>query len=211
MKGEIPMNEQQPDVPEQEELRSAYMETCVEIFGRLTFVKAKMAQLLDHDISTKAVTELEHFRLLTSRFFEILDELTVEKQSLSTKEIIIMESTTLTRTAQLFIEHLRDTGKKNRTLYTYRKDLDIVEAFFGGERPVCEIRVPQVGKFYKSQILLKTPDGKDRAERTITKTMRVFRMMMVWARNMSIITELPLPKNTPMGYSKTKDEGNDDQ
>lgn len=30
-----------------------------------------------------------------------------------------MESTTLTRTAQLFIEHLRDTGKKNRTLYTY--------------------------------------------------------------------------------------------
>jgi len=92
-----------------------------------------------------------------------------------------------------------------------RKDLDIVEAFFGGERPVCEIRVPQVGKFYKSQILLKTPDGKDRAERTITKTMRVFRMMMVWARNMSIITELPLPKNTPMGYSKTKDEGNDDQ
>ena len=79
MKGEIPMNEQQPDVPEQEELRSAYMETCVEIFGRLTFVKAKMAQLLDHDISTKAVTELEHFRLLTSRFFEILDELTDEK------------------------------------------------------------------------------------------------------------------------------------
>jgi len=73
------------------------------------------------------------------------------------------------------------------------------------------LRVPRVGKFYKSATLLKTPDGKDRAERTIAKTMRVFRMMMIWAADTWIIAELPLPKNTPMGYSKTKDEGNDDQ
>lgn len=116
-----------------------------------------------------------------------------------------MSEHTITTTTQSFLNHLRNAGKKERTLYTYRKDLDIVESFFGKDRPLVEIKTPQVGKFFKSPILLKTATGQDRAERTIAKTMRVFRMMMVWAKETNRIEELPLPKNTPMGYSKVSD------
>lgn len=93
-----------------------------------------------------------------------------------------MTECTVHQAAEAFIGHLRESGKKERTLYTYRKDLDVVESFFGADRQLAEIRLPQVGKFYKSDLLLKLPDGKERAERTIAKTVRVFRMMMVWAR-----------------------------
>ena len=33
----------------------------------------------------------------------------------------------------------------------------------GADRQLAEIRLPQVGKFYKSDLLLKLPDGKERA------------------------------------------------
>ena len=114
-----------------------------------------------------------------------------------------METMTVTQTAAAFLEHLKGLGKAERTIYTYRKDLDIVEAFFHGERPLLEIRVPQVGKFFKSELLLKKPTGVERAPRTVEKTVRVFRMMMVWSKETGLITELPLPKNTPMGHSTT--------
>lgn len=116
-----------------------------------------------------------------------------------------MTECTVHQAAEAFIGHLRESGKKERTLYTYRKDLDVVEAFFGADRQLAEIRLSQVGKFYKSDLLLKLPDGKDRAERTIAKTVRVFRMMMVWTRESGHIEELPLPKSTPMGHSQVKE------
>ena len=71
-----------------------------------------------------------------------------------------MTECTVHQAAEAFIGYLRESGKKERTLYTYRKDLDAVEAFFGADRQLAEIRLPQVGKFYKSDLLLKLPDGK---------------------------------------------------
>ena len=71
-----------------------------------------------------------------------------------------MTECTVHQAAEAFIGHLRESGKKERTLYTYRKDLDVVESFFGADRQLAEIRLPQVGKFYKSDLLLKLPDGK---------------------------------------------------
>ena len=112
-----------------------------------------------------------------------------------------MENCTLKQTTEAFIAHLKELGKKDRTLYTYKKDLDIVESFFGSDKLLPDIRVPQVGKFFKSDTLLKLPNGNTRAERTLAKTVRVFRMMMVWAKETGRITETPLPKSTPMGHS----------
>ena len=111
-----------------------------------------------------------------------------------------MTECTVHQAAEAFIGYLRESGKKERTLYT----------FFGADRQLAEIRLPQVGKFSKSDLLLKLPDGKERAERTIAKTVRVFRMMMVWARESGRIEELPLPKSTPMGHSRVK-ESSDEQ
>jgi hypothetical protein len=42
-----------------------------------------------------------------------------------------MTECTVHQAAEAFIGYLRESGKKERTLYTYRKDLDVVESFFG--------------------------------------------------------------------------------
>lgn len=117
-----------------------------------------------------------------------------------------MTEMTIHEATEAFIEHLRGLGKKERTLYTYAKDLDLIEGFFGSDKRLADLRVPQVGKFFKSDQLLKRANGDARAERTVAKTVRVFRMMLVWAKEAGTIEDLPLPKSTPMGRDKAVDE-----
>ena len=111
-------------------------------------------------------------------------------------------TTTLHEAAQDYLKHLRQAGKKERTLYTYGQDFRQIEAFFGAEKPISTIRTPQVGKFLKSDALLKLSSGKERAKPTVDKTVRVLRMFLVWAMETSRIKTLPLPKDTPMGRSE---------
>jgi site-specific recombinase XerD len=118
---------------------------------------------------------------------------------------------TLHEAAQGYLEHLREAGKKERTIYTYAKDLGQIEAFFGADKPLAAIRTPQVGKFLKSDALLKLPSGPDgiqkpRAKPTVDKTVRVLRMFLVWAKDTGRIDALPLPKDTPMGRSELAQE-----
>lgn len=108
---------------------------------------------------------------------------------------------TLETASQQFLEYLKSIGKSTRTLYTYGKDLEQVKAFFGQERALTSILKVHVGKFYKSPELLQKPDGSSRADMTLRKTVRVFRMLMVWAQAQGYIEELPLTKDTPMGRS----------
>jgi site-specific recombinase XerD len=119
-----------------------------------------------------------------------------------------MSNPTIHEAAQAYLEHLREQGKKERTIYTYAKDFEIIESFFDGGKPLASIRTPQVGKFFKSDLLLKLPSGKERAKPTLDKTVRVFRMFLVWAKATGHLDALPLPKDTPMGHSRKK--GNDD-
>ena len=122
-----------------------------------------------------------------------------------------MPEHTIHEAAEAFLGHLREQGKKERTLYTYRKDLEIVEAFFGGDKKMNSIRTPQVGKFFKSDTLLKLPSGRERAKPTLDKTVRVFRMFLVWAKDTGQLADLPLPKDTPMGHSRVKGQDDDGQ
>jgi site-specific recombinase XerD len=117
-----------------------------------------------------------------------------------------MNTMTIAQASAKFLEHLKENGKSERTIYTYRKDLEIVEAFFHGDKDIKEMRLLQVGKFLKGDSLMKKPNGEPRAARTIEKTVRVFRMMLVHAKNNGWIEELPLPKSTPMGHSGSKQE-----
>lgn len=118
-----------------------------------------------------------------------------------------MSDTTLHVAAQAYLEHLRDQGKTERTLYTYGKDFEQIEAFFGPDKKLTSILIPHVSGFMKSDALLKMPSGKERSEPTVKKTVRVFRMFLVWCQEQGYITKLPLPKDTPMGRSlKTQSE-----
>lgn len=106
-----------------------------------------------------------------------------------------MQEKTLQEVIPEYLNSLRDKGKTERTLYTYGKDGQQIEAFFGPERKLVNILPVHVGKFYKSDELLKLPNGKDRAPATVNKTRRVFKAMMAYALEQGYIKALPLPKN----------------
>ena len=115
-------------------------------------------------------------------------------------------SETLRDAAQAYLEHLREQGKKEATIKTYSLDFQQIEAFFGADRKLPSILPAHVGKFFKSDALLKLPSGEKRAKPTVDKTMRVLRMFLVWAKETGRIDKLPLPKDTPMGRSAKKGE-----
>ncbi len=118
-----------------------------------------------------------------------------------------MSDVTLHSAAKTYLEHLKDQGKTERTLYTYGKDFEQIEAFFGPDKKLTSILTPHVSGFLKSDALLKMPSGKERSEPTVKKTVRIFRMFLVWCQEQNYITKLPLPKDTPMGRSlKTEQE-----
>lgn len=121
-----------------------------------------------------------------------------------------MNQKTLHEVIEEYLKHLKAQGKTEHTLYTYGKDFEQVEAFFGPEKKLTSILIPHVSGFLKSDALLKMQGNKDRSEVTVRKTIRVFRMFLVWSKEQGYITKLPLPKDTPMGRSiKTEPEVTD--
>lgn len=99
------------------------------------------------------------------------------------------------------LEYLKGQGKSERTLYTYGKDLEQVEAYFGPDKKLSAILIPHVAGFLKSDALLKMSGDKGRSEITVKKTIRVFRAFLVWAKEQGYIDKLPLPKDLPTGRS----------
>lgn len=113
---------------------------------------------------------------------------------------------TLHEAAEAYLEHLKSEGKKPTTLYTYKKDFELIESVLGKDRQLAKVIPANVGKFFKSDALLKKPSGEDRAKNTVDKTKRVLRMFLVWAKDQGHIDNVPLPKDTPMGASGKKGE-----
>lgn len=98
-----------------------------------------------------------------------------------------------------YLEHLRSEGKSERSIYTYSRDLDQVERFFGPDKKLEALLISHAAGFLKSDTLHKLPNGKDRAKPTVEKTIRVFRMFIVWAKGQGYLSKLPFPKEMPMG------------
>lgn len=109
---------------------------------------------------------------------------------------------TLAPLTQEYLELLKTQNKSTKTIYTYGKDIEQILAFFGPDRAIDKITLPQVGKFYRSDELLTLPNGTKRAPRTVLKTVRVFRMFMTWAQAQGYIDTLPLPKALPIFQDK---------
>ena len=93
-----------------------------------------------------------------------------------------------------YLAHLKTQGKSNRTLYTYGRDLQQIQTFFGPDRSIDNIPLPLMGRFLKSDELLRLPNGQERAPQTVNKTIRVFRMFMHWLVQVNYLPELTLPK-----------------
>jgi len=101
---------------------------------------------------------------------------------------------TLKDAAPQYIEHLRAAGKKEQTLRTYAKALEVAIAFFDEGKTLKALRPTGVGRFLKSDALLKKPNGSDRAKPTVDQIIRVFRMLLEWATAKGAIEAVPFPK-----------------
>ena len=113
---------------------------------------------------------------------------------------------TLFEAARGYLEHLKGEGKKERTLYTYGKDFEQIEAFFGASRKLAGILAPHVGKFFRSDALLKLPSGKERSQPTVEKTKRVLRMFLVWAHETAESTSCLCPRAPPWAGTPKRKE-----
>ena len=102
--------------------------------------------------------------------------------------------TTLKDAGEKWLEHLEAAGKQERTVATYRRQFAVVTGFFGEDKALTAIRVTDVGRFFKSDALLKMPTGKARAERTVAQIVRVLRMFLTWACEQGLIEAVPFPK-----------------
>ncbi len=94
-----------------------------------------------------------------------------------------------------YLAHLKREGLKERTLYTYGKDLEQIRRFFGDDISMNQIQLLKVGKFLKSDELLKLLNGRERAQPTIKKTIRVFTHFIIWSHKQGYMDMLPLPKS----------------
>ena len=116
-----------------------------------------------------------------------------------------MSDITLHDAAQEYLEYLRSQGKAERTIYTYGRDFEQIESYFGIGKKLSAILIPHVSGFLKSDALLKLPNGRELSEPTVKKTIRVLRMFLTWALGRGYIVKLPLPKSIPTGHGPRRD------
>ncbi len=102
---------------------------------------------------------------------------------------------TLKNAAPEYLEHLKAIGRNERTVRTYGNQLRIMMGFFGEERKLGALRPADVGRFLKSDHLLKTPKGKKRAEPTVKQIVRVLRMLLEWAQAQGVVETVAFPKD----------------
>jgi len=102
---------------------------------------------------------------------------------------------TLKDAAPQYLEHLRAAGKGEHTVRTYGKALDVVAGFFGETKALKALRPADVGRFLKSDALLKKPNGKERAKPTLDQIVRVLRMLLEWALAEGHVSAVAFPQD----------------
>ncbi|HPD17953.1 MAG TPA: site-specific integrase [Planctomycetota bacterium] len=102
---------------------------------------------------------------------------------------------TLKGAAPQYLEHLRTAGKNAHTVRTYGKALEAIAGFFGEAKALKTLRPADVGRFLKSDALLKKPNGRERAKPTIDQIVRVLRMLLEWAQAQGHVAAVAFPQD----------------
>ena len=102
---------------------------------------------------------------------------------------------TLKDAAPQYLEHLRAAGKNEHAVRTYGKALEVVAGFFGEAKALKALRPADVGRFLKSDALLKKPSGAERAQPTVDQIARVLRMLLEWAQAQGHVQTLAFPQD----------------
>ena len=102
---------------------------------------------------------------------------------------------TLKDAAPQYLEYLRAAGKNVHTVRTYGKALEAIAGFFGEAKALKALRPADVGRFLKSDALLKKPNGKERAKPTTDQITRVLRMLLEWAQAQGHVAAVAFPQD----------------
>jgi site-specific recombinase XerC len=95
-----------------------------------------------------------------------------------------------------FLDHLKTLGKRERTLYTYGKDMEIFLEHFGSDKSIKKITKPLMGSFLKCEGIMKTTSGRTKSNITITKTRRVVSQFLDWLVANHNLESSPMPKQS---------------
>ena len=115
------------------------------------------------------------------------------------------ESITLKTAVEKYIAHLKELGKNDRTIETYKRHLDLAIAHFGEAKDIGKILPVHVSAFFKSDLvnkLIREPkkEGEQRRERprsphTVAQTKRVLRQMLVFCKDQGWTDKVAIPKS----------------
>ncbi len=104
------------------------------------------------------------------------------------------ETITLKKAVDAYLAHLADRGTKATTVKVYERALELAITHFGADKKLSGILLPQVGKYYASDLINKHENGRPKAEPTIKQNKRVFRQCLEYAKDQGFIENLPVPK-----------------
>jgi site-specific recombinase XerD len=100
-----------------------------------------------------------------------------------------------------YLQYLTEQGKSGITVNAYRNDLKQAIAFFGADCELSRITLSWVGRFLKSPQLLEKGPEQPRGAQSIKRSLRVFRMLLIWSQEQGWVETLPLPKAVSLGRS----------
>jgi hypothetical protein len=112
---------------------------------------------------------------------------------------------TLEKAVPKFLDALKEQGKNERTVEVYGRCLENAAQFFVADRPLGKLTPMLIGQYFKSDVMLKKPNGVVKSPITVEQTKRVLRLMLVWANEMGYIADVPLPKSEMKGKIAQKD------
>ena len=102
---------------------------------------------------------------------------------------------TLAAGVTAYLEHLRKAGKSKNTIGVYKRCLDLAVEHFGAEKDLRKMLPVHVAGFFKSDAVLKKPDGSPRARLSVEQNIRVLKQLLVFCHEKGMIEALPLPKD----------------
>jgi len=112
------------------------------------------------------------------------------------------QTPTLKEAVEQYLTYLTEIGKRPGTVATYGKDFELAIKHFGEDKKIDSFLPPHIVTFFKTDLVNKLSNGKDRAQPTILKTKRAVRMMFVWCKDKGMIDKLPIPKNEMPKYAQ---------
>lgn len=98
-----------------------------------------------------------------------------------------------------FLDALKEQGKNERTVEVYGRCIENAVNYFGADRALGKLTPMLIGQYFKSDVMLKKPNGVVKSPITVEQTKRVLRLMLVWANEMGYIADVPIPKSEMKG------------